>query len=177
MVRVAIDPIRRPWLLLNSPIFMGLSFDVHRSGQSRSDTRQGPPLLSVPAPRSRAAARGRSRPCALTHPLASGTQMRYAGRMDAETMRTVARLARSRADRGSSATHGDGPERLGAARALPPPAVDPEVSADACEANPRASRGRGRPTSPRRATPHAHSGDRLCPGRAAIPRTQGTVAT
>src|SRR3546814_8334735 len=89
MVRVAIDPIRRPWLLLNSPIFMGLSFDVHRSGQSRSDTRQGPPLLSVPAPRSRAAARGRSRPRALTHPLASGTQMRYAGRMDAETMKTV----------------------------------------------------------------------------------------
>src|SRR3546814_5383778 len=34
-------------------------------------------------------------------------------RMDAETMRTVARLARSRADRGSSATHGDGLERLG----------------------------------------------------------------
>src|SRR3546814_1436895 len=67
MVRVAIDPIRRPLLLLNSPIFMGLSFDVHRSGQSRSDTRQGPPLLSVPAPRSRAAARGRSRPRSEEH--------------------------------------------------------------------------------------------------------------
>src|SRR3546814_18317713 len=147
---------------------MGLSVCVHRSGQSRIDTRQGPPLLSVPAPRSRAAARGRSRPRALTHPLASGTQMRYAGRMDAETMRTVARLARSRADRGSSATHGDGLARLGAARALRQLAVDLEVSADACEANPRPSRGRGRPTLPRPAPSPVLSGRRALPARADI---------
>ncbi|AMU93212.1 hypothetical protein AOA14_01170 [Sphingopyxis terrae subsp. terrae NBRC 15098] len=65
--------------------------------------------------------------------------------MDAETMRTVARLARSRADRGSSAAHGDGLQRLGAARALRQLAIDLEVSADACEVSPPPSRRRGRP--------------------------------
>src|SRR3546814_11944299 len=101
--------------------------------------------------------------------------MRYAGRMDAETMRTVARLARSRADRGSSATHGDGLERLGAARALRQLAVDLEVSADACEANPRPSRGRGRPTLPRPAPAHVPYGSRSLPGRAEIRRSRSSV--
>src|SRR3546814_3978308 len=90
-------------------------------------------------------------------------------------MRTVARLARSRADRGSSATRGDGLERLGAARALRQLAVDLEVSADACEANPRPSRGRGRPTLPRPAPAHVPYGSRSLPGRAEIRRSRSSV--
>src|SRR3546814_4649495 len=90
-------------------------------------------------------------------------------------MRTVARLARSRADRGSSATHGDGLERLGAARALRQLAVDLEVSADACEANPRPSRGRGRPTLPRPAPAHVPYGSPSLPGRAEIRRSRSSV--
>jgi len=50
--------------------------------------------------------------------------------MDEETVRTIARLARSRAERESSAARGDGLERLGATRALRQLAVDLEVSAN-----------------------------------------------
>ncbi|KTE04100.1 hypothetical protein ATE68_00050 [Sphingopyxis sp. H038] len=63
-------------------------------------------------------------------------------RMDSETMRTVARLARSRAERGSAAAHGDGLERLGAARALRQLAADLEASADAADRRPRPFRSR-----------------------------------
>ncbi len=62
--------------------------------------------------------------------------------MDSETMRTVARLARSRAERGSAAAHGDGLERLGAARALRQLAADLEASADAADRLPRPFRQR-----------------------------------
>ncbi|MCM3418776.1 hypothetical protein [Sphingopyxis alaskensis] len=62
--------------------------------------------------------------------------------MDAETIRTVARLARSRAERGSSSGHGDGLERLGATRALRQRAIDLEVSANELE-RPRRRQKRG----------------------------------
>lgn len=62
--------------------------------------------------------------------------------MDAETIRTVAKLARARAERGSSAARGDGMARLGASRALLQLAVDLEVSADHIDRPRRPRRGR-----------------------------------
>lgn len=61
--------------------------------------------------------------------------------MDAETIRAVARLARARAARGSSAAQGDGLVRLGAARALNQFAIDLEISAAACDPGPRRKPG------------------------------------
>lgn len=50
--------------------------------------------------------------------------------MDAETIRAVAKIARSRAERGGgSAARGDGMSRLGASRALHQLATDLEVTA------------------------------------------------
>ncbi|MEC3947590.1 hypothetical protein [Sphingobium sp. HWE2-09] len=57
--------------------------------------------------------------------------------MDPETMRTIAQLARSRAERGSSAARGDGLERLGAARALRQLAVDLDATAQEFERRPQ----------------------------------------
>lgn len=52
--------------------------------------------------------------------------------MDADTLRTVAKLARSRANPPRHYDHRDGMERLGAQRALEQLAKDLEVSADHC---------------------------------------------
>jgi hypothetical protein len=52
--------------------------------------------------------------------------------MDSETLRKVAKLARSRARPPRQYDHGDGLERLGAERALEQFARDLEVSADHC---------------------------------------------
>lgn len=50
--------------------------------------------------------------------------------MDAETIRAVAKIARSRAERGGgSAAQGDGMSRLGASRALRQLATDLEITA------------------------------------------------
>lgn len=62
--------------------------------------------------------------------------------MDAETIRTVAKLARKRAERGTSAAHGDGMARLGASRALLQLAADLEVTADHIDRPRRARRHR-----------------------------------
>ncbi|PZU12495.1 MAG: hypothetical protein DI606_08780 [Sphingobium sp.] len=51
--------------------------------------------------------------------------------MDPQTLRTVANLARQRAQRGASGTQGDGLMRLGARRALEQLAADLDASADA----------------------------------------------
>lgn len=58
-------------------------------------------------------------------------------------MRTVARLARSRAERGTSAAHGDGLERLGAARALRQLAADLDATAEEFDRRPQNFRPRG----------------------------------
>lgn len=52
--------------------------------------------------------------------------------MDSETLRKVAKLARSRARPPRQYDHRDGLERLGAERALEQLAKDLEVSADHC---------------------------------------------
>lgn len=61
--------------------------------------------------------------------------------MDAETIRTVAELARQRAERGTSAAQGDGMARLGASRALLQLAADLDVTADHID-HPRRTRHR-----------------------------------
>lgn len=66
--------------------------------------------------------------------------------MDPETIRTVAKLARSRADHaGGSAAREDGMARLGASRALRQLAVDLEVTADEFD---RTRKKRSRQTHP-----------------------------
>ncbi|WP_245646381.1 hypothetical protein [Sphingobium abikonense] len=52
-------------------------------------------------------------------------------------MRTIAQLARSRAELGSSAAHRDGLERLGAARALRQLAADLDATAEEFERHPQ----------------------------------------
>lgn len=57
--------------------------------------------------------------------------------MDAETIRAVAKIARSRAERGGgSAAQGDGMSRLGASRALHQLATDLEVTANEFDRTP-----------------------------------------
>jgi hypothetical protein len=105
------------------------------SNQFLRDTFSGPPLLYVPPlqPHPYVARRTilafRTSPSANLVGLARSPFQGYSCAMDSETLRTVADLARRRAARGCSGTHGDGMMRLGAARALTQLAVDIEVSA------------------------------------------------
>jgi len=81
--------------------------------------------------------------------LACALFQQYSPTMDSETLRTVADLARKRAERRCSGTHDDGMMRLGAARALTQLAEDLEVCAVALE---RPS-GSGRTWSDQRSMP------------------------
>jgi len=58
-------------------------------------------------------------------------------------MRTIAQLARSRAERGSAAAHRDGLERLRAERALRQLAADLDATAEEFEHRPQNFRPRG----------------------------------
>ena len=90
----------------------------------------------------RTALASRAAPSANLGGLAGSPFQGYSSAMDSETLRTVADLARKRAARGCSGTHGDGMMRLGAARALTQLAVDLEVSAAELERTPGSRRRR-----------------------------------
>lgn len=68
-------------------------------------------------------------------PLVSGHHHGYDAIMDSTTLRTVADLARKRAERGCSGANSDGLMRLGARRALNRLAADLEASAADLEAS------------------------------------------
>ncbi len=79
---------------------------------------------------------------AARNPLARGIAPGYDRGMDAETIRTIASLARGGATRGTSVARADGLERLGASRALRQLADDLDASATEFERRPALKRSR-----------------------------------